>query len=193
MMATRHGLRSFTDIHLAAIGFTILCTFFSGCTVFGVSPSVAASTATATANSDATTVVVNTPASCGDVVDYSSVPDTPTAIPGPMAAHVMATTSAGPPPSAPTTHFQAGQPATVVITIHDVPAGESHVISAAWYFNDQPVGPAQPLQQTIAGDGIVFFRLLLTTHPGVGRVQVYVDLPQSDATLAQTLTFGLYC
>jgi hypothetical protein len=112
-----------------------------------------------------------------------------------MAAHVNATMNAGTPPSATTTHFQAGSSAYVVITVQQVPAGESHVVSTKWYFNGQAIQLSpQGTQRTVSGNAQLYFGLNFPqATPGVGRVQVYFDLPQGDATLAQSLTFGLYC
>jgi hypothetical protein len=110
-----------------------------------------------------------------------------------MAAHVQATTNERP-TNAPTTHFKVGNPVYVLINVRGVPGGESHVISVAWYYYDQKVDLPNNgfLQRTTSGPATLYFSLSYPV-PGVGQVRVYLDQPQSDATLAQTLTFGVYC
>lgn len=180
-----------------SLGFTLLMALLSGCAVSGVSSATSSSTPSSTSaatDRSTATITAKPPAHCGDTFDYSSVPATPTALPGPMAAHISATITANGPTGASTTHITAGSSAYVIITIHDVPAGESHVVSVAWSWNGQGVGiRPQQSQQTVTGPGLIYYSLSFPKNPAVGGVAVYFDLPQSDATLAQTFTFGLYC
>lgn len=180
------------------IGIAFLVAFLTGCTASGPSSSVSTQSGTATASTSATssTPQVTTVAAktCADPIDYSSVPASPTAVAGPAASHVDATTKAGSLAGSPTTYFKVNSTTWVPINVTGVPAGETHVISVAWYYFDQKIdlpNPAQ-MQQTTTGNATLGFGLSYP-YPGVGQVRVYSDLPQSDATLAQTLTFGVHC
>jgi hypothetical protein len=143
----------------ACVSLALLILLLSGCAVPGAANASTTPTGTLTSAASATaSVPAAATAKCGDPFDYSSVPAAPTAIPGPQAAHISATVAADPHGSARTTHITAGDKVYVFALPHGLPAGESHVVSIAWYVTGQRL-----------------------------------DLPQSDATLAQTLTFGLFC
>lgn len=126
------------------------------------------------------------------------VPATPVATPGNAARYIASIVTAtgvdaSGHPTGVTSHFPPGATVYVVITVHGVTDGQSHLLSVRWYIGGQDVSLQQhtgSLGKPVPGDGTYAFSA--TFHStGVGMVKVYWDLPLGDGTLADTLAFGV--
>lgn len=126
------------------------------------------------------------------------VPATPVATPGSGGRYVTSIVTAtgvdaSGHPTGVTSHFPPGATVYVVVTVHGVTDGQSHLLSVRWYIGGQDVSLQQhsgSLGKPVPGDGTYAFNA--TFHStGVGLVKVYWDLPLGDSTLADTLYFGV--
>ncbi len=126
------------------------------------------------------------------------VPATPAATPGSGGHYIVAIMTAtgvdaSGHPTGVTTHFAPGATVYVVVTVHGVTDGQSHLLSVRWSIQGQDVSLQQragSLGEPIPGDGTYSFNA--TFHStGVGMVKVYWDLPLGGSTLADTLAFGV--
>lgn len=126
------------------------------------------------------------------------IPATPVATPGSGGRYITSVVTATGvdahgDPTGVTTHFMPGATVYVVVTVHGVTDGQSHLLSVRWYIGGQDVSLQQhsgSLGKPIPGDGTYAFSASFHST-GTGMVKVYWDLPLSDSTLADTLTFGV--
>lgn len=142
-------------------------------------------------------------------IDYSKVPGTPAATPGPRADVVKsAVTSKAVDtnfnPVDPTTQFLTGSTVYVALQVRNAPQDSKHVITVLWYVNGvfttirskrdnvDPNNPNHYLSDMNASLGLQY------PQPCVGEARVYWDLPDSAKTeqeiapfLAQRLFFAV--
>ncbi|HLZ21203.1 MAG TPA: hypothetical protein VKQ30_03675 [Ktedonobacterales bacterium] len=133
------------------------------------------------------------------------VPVTPVATPGPAQKFVTNATTAKyvsnkGEPLEPTSSFPAGTYVYVLVTVRNIPNGQSHVISVRWFYDNIYLSlnmSKANTSQTINGNYNVDFALVYTS-PGVGMAKIYFDRPASDTTdsptdptLAQTISFQI--
>lgn len=140
--------------------------------------------------------------------DFTQVPLTPAATPGPAAKYVVSATTARTiddhyQPIDVTSQFTVGNTVHLVVQMRNVSAGETHVITVHWFVNNVDLG--LPLVEGKTQETITFtllsnavdFQLHLPA-PGVGMAKVYWDRP-ANATgdsidtkyLAQKITFAI--
>jgi hypothetical protein len=138
--------------------------------------------------------------------DFSRVPVTPVATPGPKSNYVKTVVTAmnfdpvKKVPISPTSHFVVNDFVHVVATVRNIPKGETHTVSIRWFLQDQYldlVGVSDDTRKTIKEDELIDFALLYPT-PGLGMAKVYFDRPDSDrnddpsdASLAATIYFAV--
>lgn len=126
------------------------------------------------------------------------IPATPVATPGSGGRYIVSVVTATGidahgNPTGVTTHFMPGATVYVVITVHGVTDGQSHLLSVRWSIGGQDVSLQQhsgSLGKPVPGDGAYAFSASFHST-GTGLVKIYWDLPLGDGTLADTLVFGV--
>jgi hypothetical protein len=139
--------------------------------------------------------------------DYSIVPPTPTATPGPDGKFITnVVTARGEDslhnPVGPTTHFTVEQSIHLLGQVRGVPKGQKHSVWVRWYLNGVDLGwgrvPGKTVASVTQGDTNLFF-VITYPQPGIGMARLYWDIPNSDTGdspndqyLAQTVVFGIW-
>lgn len=136
--------------------------------------------------------------------DYTKVPATPAATPGPAAKYITSATLAHNVDSnfAPvdiSSKFTVNSMVYVVLNVRNVPKGNTHTVSVHWFLNnvDVQLPPSALTTKDITVDSNAYFALLYPQQ-GVGMVKIYWDRPAGDTGnsptdqyLAQTLYFAV--
>jgi hypothetical protein len=169
-----------------------------GCTTASTSLQPGTTTGSSPATGTTSPANVCTPAA---TIDYSAVPATPSSTPGPAAKYVPSVVTARAitstfEPSDVTNHFQVGDTVYVAWSVRGIPQGEQHTVAVHWLLQGSDVPDPQSrscapvtvrnASRTISGESNGYFGLTYG-YPGVGTAAV-----SFDATLAQTVTFGIY-
>lgn len=138
--------------------------------------------------------------------NFSTVPATPVATPGPAHTYVQSVVTAhgvdsNYNPLNVATHFTENSTVYVVLTVRGIPKGQQHMLSVRWYLqgldlNVQAISGAQTTW-TLTSDSNAYFGL---NYPaaGIGMARIYWDRPASDTSesptdphLAQTIIFAI--
>src|SRR5262249_32904025 len=138
--------------------------------------------------------------------DFTLVPATPVAPPGPTATFVKNVVTAlnfdrvKKVPISPTSHFVVNTYVHVVATVRNIPKGETHTVSIRWFLQGQYLdllGVSDDTTKTIKEDELIDFALLYPT-PGKGMAKVYFDRSANDKgddpndpSLAATIYFAV--
>ncbi|MBF6588981.1 MAG: hypothetical protein IVW57_00440 [Ktedonobacterales bacterium] len=142
--------------------------------------------------------------------DFSKVPATPAATPGPDAKYVYGVVTSLAvdsrySPTRPATHFLTGSSINIVANVRPLPNGERHKVLVRWFLQGVDVGLGRvdgETLTTVEGKGAgVNLRVHFTNvypAPGLGMAKLYWDLPDNDtgddpqnAHLAQTIYFAV--
>lgn len=191
MIQTRRGI-----VATLALLCLALALMLAGCDSGASSGDTGGNTSAPPAASQSASVPTATSGTGGQTA--CQVPGTPVATPGSGGRYVTsAVTATGVDasghPTGITSHFPPGATVYVVVTVHGVTDGQSHLLSVRWFIGGQDVSLQQhsgSLGKPISGDGTYAFSA--TFHStGVGMVKVNWDLPLGDSTLADTLAFGV--
>ncbi len=136
--------------------------------------------------------------------NFTQVPVTPAATPGPANKFVTSATTARNvdnnfAPVDITSKFTVNNYVYVVVSVRGVPKNTTHTLAVSWFLNGLNVQlpPNALTRKDISVDSNAYFALEYPT-PGLGMVKVYWDQPGSDTStaatdpaLAQTLYFAV--